>query len=271
MPDKPKSDGAERGRMALLLAALLFALLVAPILEQAFGGHIMIYAGGTAVLIVGAFVNIARRWLFISSTVLAVLAVSTLWSTLVLDYPVLFVASCVLEAAFYGIIAVVLLTRILQKFVASLDSVFGALCVYLLLGLAWAQLYWATARMEAASFSGGGQAVMSPIGRVQADEATDGVRTAADRPVPPFSRMVYFSFVTMSTLGYGDIAPKTPIAQTLAWMQSVLGQFYLAVLVAWLVGALPRREAVETARAFPGARRSKDGPQPSDSSTNPPY
>jgi hypothetical protein len=58
--------------------------------------------------------------------------------------------------------------------------------------------------------------------------------------IVPFSHMVYFSFVTMSTLGYGDVLPKTPLAQTLAWMQSVLGQFYLAVLVAWLVSALPR-------------------------------
>ena len=55
---------------------------------------------------------------------------------------------------------------------------------------------------------------------------------------PAFSEMIYFSFVTMSTLGYGDIHPRTPGARTLAWMQSVLGQFYLAVLVAWIVNSI---------------------------------
>jgi hypothetical protein len=40
-----------------------------------------------------------------------------------------------------------------------------------------------------------------------------------------FSQLVYFSFVTMSTLGYGDILPETPLAQTLTWTQSVTGQF----------------------------------------------
>ena len=54
-----------------------------------------------------------------------------------------------------------------------------------------------------------------------------------------FSQLVYFSFVTMSTLGYGDIVPQIPLALTLTWTQSVIGQFYLAVLVARLVGVLP--------------------------------
>ena len=54
-----------------------------------------------------------------------------------------------------------------------------------------------------------------------------------------FSQVIYFSFVTMSTLGYGDIVPCVPLALTLTWTQSVIGQFYLAVLVARLVGVLP--------------------------------
>lgn len=58
--------------------------------------------------------------------------------------------------------------------------------------------------------------------------------------ITPYSQVAYFSFVTMSTLGYGDIVPETPLAQTLTWMQSVMGQFYLAVLVAWIVSAVPR-------------------------------
>ena len=50
------------------------------------------------------------------------------------------------------------------------------------------------------------------------------------------SDWLYFSFVTMSTLGYGDISPITPIARMLAYMQAVFGLFYIAILVAGLVG-----------------------------------
>jgi hypothetical protein len=48
---------------------------------------------------------------------------------------------------------------------------------------------------------------------------------------------VYFSFVTLSTLGYGDILPLTFSARALAYFEAIVGQFYLAVLVAGLVGA----------------------------------
>jgi hypothetical protein len=52
--------------------------------------------------------------------------------------------------------------------------------------------------------------------------------------------MVYYSFVTMTTLGYGDITPRTPMAQTVTWMQAVAGQLFVAVLIARLVTELPR-------------------------------
>jgi voltage-gated potassium channel Kch len=46
----------------------------------------------------------------------------------------------------------------------------------------------------------------------------------------------YFSFITLATVGYGDVTPATPLTRTLAWLEAITGQFYLAVLVAGLVG-----------------------------------
>jgi len=48
--------------------------------------------------------------------------------------------------------------------------------------------------------------------------------------------LTYFSFITLATVGYGDVTPATPLARTLAWTLAVTGQFYLAVLVAGIVG-----------------------------------
>ena len=50
--------------------------------------------------------------------------------------------------------------------------------------------------------------------------------------------MIYFSFVTLTTLGYGDITPLLPVPRFFVYMESVVGQLYLAVLVASLIGAL---------------------------------
>ena len=72
---------------------------------------------------------------------------------------------------------------------------------------------------------------------------TESILPGVRMQVTSFSQMVYFSFVTMSTLGYGDITPRSPVAQTFAWMQSVAGQFYIAVLVAWMVSEIPRRRS----------------------------
>jgi hypothetical protein len=50
------------------------------------------------------------------------------------------------------------------------------------------------------------------------------------------TEMIYFSLVTLATLGYGDILPSSPFTQMLAVLEAVIGQFFMAVLVAWLVG-----------------------------------
>ena len=50
------------------------------------------------------------------------------------------------------------------------------------------------------------------------------------------TELMYYSFVTLTTLGYGDLTPVKPIARTVGYLEAIVGQFYLAVLVAWLVG-----------------------------------
>jgi hypothetical protein len=48
--------------------------------------------------------------------------------------------------------------------------------------------------------------------------------------------LIYYRFVTLTTVGYGDITPVSPPARTLTWLEAMMGQFYIAVLVAFLVG-----------------------------------
>ena len=91
----------------------------------------------------------------------------------------------------------------------------GAVCVYLLLGVIWALAYSLVAFADPSPFSG-----VEPY-------AKDGWD----------STWIYFSFVTLTTLGYGDITPVSATARSLAYLQAITGQFYLALLVAGMVGA----------------------------------
>ena len=101
------------------------------------------------------------------------------------------------------------------------DAICGALCVYLLLGLLWAFAYLLIAHHAPGSFNFGDRIVAS----VSPDDSKD-----------MFSLMIYFSFVTLTTLGFGDISPVSPIARTACWMEAIIGQLFLATFVAGLVG-----------------------------------
>ncbi|MDH4125268.1 MAG: potassium channel family protein [Gammaproteobacteria bacterium] len=105
----------------------------------------------------------------------------------------------------------------------SLNRLVGAICVYLLLGVIWAVAYSLLDMLVPGSFRG----VSSSM-----DFAWSG-------------DWLYFSFVTMTTLGYGDFVALTPTAKTLAYMQAVFGQLYVAILVAGLVSAYISRPRTE--------------------------
>jgi hypothetical protein len=97
----------------------------------------------------------------------------------------------------------------------SPNRIVGAVCVYLLLGVMWSIAYTVLEYMQPGSFKG----------------LTELVSPTSDLD------WIYFSFVTITTLGYGDIAPLTQTARSLAVAEAIVGQFYIAVLVAGLVSA----------------------------------
>lgn len=97
----------------------------------------------------------------------------------------------------------------------SVNRLVGAVSLYLLLGVLWTTAYTMVEHIWPGSFDG--------------LSAQYGCRCLSD--------WLYFSFVTMTTLGYGDLLPLSGAARLLAYMQAVVGQFYIAILVAGLVSA----------------------------------
>ena len=97
----------------------------------------------------------------------------------------------------------------------SPNRIVGAVCVYLLLGVMWSLAYNVLEYLQPDSFKGLTELV-SPVWNPD---------------------WIYFSFVTITTLGYGDITPLTQTARSLTVAEAIVGQFYIAVLVAGLVSA----------------------------------
>jgi voltage-gated potassium channel len=137
-----------------------------------------------------------------------------------------------LVVAFLGFAVVVILRHLFQARAIRVDQVLGACCGYLLAGVAWGNLYVLAELLLPGSFR-----LSREVAWQLADEHT--------------RRFLfnYFSFATLTTLGYADVTPVGPPASTLTWLEAVFGQFYLAVVVAQLVG-LKLAQAV--GRAEPG-------------------
>ena len=119
-------------------------------------------------------------------------------------------------AAAFGFIVITVWATATQVVIGneiSANRVVGAISLYLLLGVFWAIIYAVIEQINQGSFHG----LSEPLHQGWSSD------------------WLYFSFVTMTTLGYGDITPVTATARTLAYMQAVFGQFYIAILVAGLV------------------------------------
>jgi hypothetical protein len=101
--------------------------------------------------------------------------------------------------------------------VVSAEQIYAALSAYLLAGLCFGVLHWAIG-------------ITWPGSLVEA--GTGGTPAGF-----PLSTAIYYSFVTLATLGYGDVVPKTEVARGVAVLEAVGGQLYIAVMIARLVGA----------------------------------
>jgi len=95
------------------------------------------------------------------------------------------------------------------------NSIIGSICIFLLLGLIWTMLYLLVVEFIPEAFS--------------------GIEIANWRE--NFPDFIYFSFVTLTTLGFGEILPSAPLARFLVYMEAIVGVFYLAIVVSSLISA----------------------------------
>jgi hypothetical protein len=96
------------------------------------------------------------------------------------------------------------------------NRLYGAVCVYLMLGVLWALIFSVVSELDPGAFVGALQPANVENWNVE---------------------WLYYSFITLTTLGYGDILPVSTTARVFAYSEAVIGVFYMAVLVAALVGS----------------------------------
>ena len=155
-----------------------------------------------------------RKHVFIA-VFLALPTLVLIWLDGLVNLPSLKVAYLSFALLFVGYTVVRVLSYVLSGEEIVADKIYGALSVYLLFGHGWAFIFIILETLNPGSFAG-----LAQSGTIE------GVG----------SELIYYSFVTLTTLGYGEITPVTISARNLAAMEAVTGVLYIATLIARLVG-----------------------------------
>ncbi len=124
------------------------------------------------------------------------------------------------SGAFLVYVAIVVLRDVVRREQVDADAILGAVCFYLLAGYCFYSAFAVVELVSPGAFQDRGHPIESGIGG------------AGHFPI-----LLYYSFTTLTTLGYGDVTPVHPLARSLASVEAVAGPLYLAILVARLVGA----------------------------------
>ncbi|GAB4393360.1 MAG: potassium channel family protein [Gammaproteobacteria bacterium] len=182
-------------------------------------------------LVISVYVISANRQLLTIALLFALLTISVIGFNYFIHSPELLNFSLLLSIIFFGLTTVTLIIHVLSYKKVSADKIYGAICGYLLMGIVWALIYTLIEHKLPGSF-----------------HASHIIAASNSSLAHPryLNQFIYFSFTTLTTLGYGDITPITSISRAFTSLEAVAGQLYIAVLIARLVGLHISHQALQS-------------------------
>ncbi len=204
-----------------LLSGLLFLFFLIPILHMVVVSdsnvglmRVLVQSGFSGMMLLGVWSLNQEKRFFRIGLVLGVLSIAFAVLEVFHQSLALYVGESVMVLLFCVISGFTAARHVFSGTRIDRNMLYGAMCVYLLMGLVWAIVYTTIFDFWPTSFN--------------------GMETPGSPAV--FDDFLYFSFVTLTSLGYGDISPVAPLARTFAYLEVIAGQFYIAIMVAGLVG-----------------------------------
>ncbi|PKF63034.1 transporter [Psychromonas sp. psych-6C06] len=209
----------EKDNFSYLLFSLFFLLLSSAMVDQFFSssliGQSLVMAFTVISMSIGVWSLRSSRYAF--NTALGLVAATALISVVVIGLDRADLAFIHLLIMLYFFIMTLRLAaqQALFSGQVTINSIVGSICIFLLLGLIWVMLYLLLIEFTTPSFVG------LETGPWQQN----------------FPDLIYFSFVTLTTLGFGDLLPVGPLARFLVYVEAIVGVFYMAIVVSSLVSA----------------------------------
>lgn len=199
---------------ALLFFLILYGFFIYPLAGE--NGKTEQLAAWTfsLVVVLGVLSTTRHKGTRLGMIVLAGLAFTSHWLHYFIRENTAHIIAASAAALFFLALSWLITARVFRSGGITIYRIFGAIAVYILLGSLWGQFYILIYLLDSGAF------YFNP--NTQHGE-------------PPMSELLYFSFTTLTTLGFGDIVPVHPVARSLATLEALVGQLYPAVLLARLV------------------------------------
>lgn len=209
----------------VLLAVLVFVLAVVPFVPFDETGPYAVTRFRvlfSAILLAGVYaIKASQRTTAVGVALVVPAFVAAILSDIT-NHPVAVVANFVLSAAFLLFASGAILETILRQHRVTRSTIEGGIAVYLMIGVGFVLIYGLLEYLAPGSFL--------------KNNRPFGVDMLAGTPGSPFPELIYFSFVTLTTVGYGDVHPATHHAQVFAVGEAIAGQLYITIFIARLVG-----------------------------------
>ena len=210
-----------RNRCSALVGVLCFFILLNPVLSGSMIGATVLAAGLFVILLLAVWALRVRRPYIWGLAALAFLTVDALVADRLGEIwirPLALAAT----AAFVSTVTVALLRYVLDRRPITTDKVFGAVAAYILIALSFASIFGLLQVFEPHDFNAA--VAHGPDGRLN------------------WSDLMYFSFTVLTSTGFGEITPASPLARALVILEQVLGVMYVAFLVARLANMYGREK-----------------------------
>lgn len=206
------------GKFIYLLGSLLVLLIASAFVQHTDLGNVIFNVLLSVTLLASIYAISHDRRFVVAGIVLAIMTFASAWFAQLSGSHVLRLTTALLGFIYFFYAAAVILIHILKAPAIKLDELLAAVSTYLLLGI-------------------GGAFIFRFL--VLIDSHTLAITSPAIAEVPPTGPMgiyIYYSFTCLTTLGFGDIVPATPEARVFSYLAAVIGQIFLTVLIARIVG-----------------------------------
>jgi voltage-gated potassium channel len=208
-------------RMFILLCLIGGLLVLEPILSGFVAARIFLHFFLTAIFIYMVYIISGKKRHIMLNVWPAIVLLVSIWSQYVYPNQWVLATGMIAGVMLTGLVIANFLAIMLQSDEVTPAVIYAAILSYLLAALMWAFLYTFLELVDPTSFN-----------------------IAVSQPEGYLSEFQYYSFVTITTLGYGDITPMTHAAKSFSVLEAVVGQLYVVVVIAWLVGNYVRQKRV---------------------------